>query len=163
MIEQINTTFIFYGFFTSAGAGKAGLTVSFTAYKDKSSTPVVNAASATELAGGFYYYEYTGGTAEGFVVGKFVTADATVDQKEIPALMMIGKAGVENLDASVGSVEDKVDAIDLSNLDAAVSTRSSQEELDAIKGDDWSEATDSLRGIRASITNIPSQRNTQEI
>jgi len=143
MLEQANVTIIFYGFYTASGVGKTGLTPTFTLYKDKTAAPVVSAANATELAGGFYYYEYAG-TTEGFLVGKFITADATVDQKEIPAIMLIGKAGVENLDASI-------------------STRAAQDELDALKGEGWAGATDSLRGIRSAIAGIPSQRNTQEI
>lgn len=101
MLEQAGVAINWYAFFTSAGVAKTGLSPTITVYKDTSGTPEVNAASMTELAGGFYYYTQTP-SAEGFRVAKCVTTDATVDAKNVPAIMFIGKAGIEHLD-SIGT------------------------------------------------------------
>jgi len=77
----------------------------------------------TELADGFYYYQQTP-SGEGFRVAVAQTASSDVDQKHMPAVMLIGKAGIENLNAAV-STRSSHGAPDLSKLDVAVGTRSS--------------------------------------
>ena len=104
MLEQAGVQITWYAHYTAGGVGKAGLSPlpTITVYKDISGTPEVNAQNMSELADGFYYYRQTP-AAEGFRVAVAKTTDNTVDQKHIPAVMLIGKAGVENLDAAVSS------------------------------------------------------------
>lgn len=99
-----------YGFFTNDGDGKTGLTVTFSCYEGTSGTPVVNAQSATELAGGFYYYTISSGTVDanaGYVY-KFVTA-GTVDQAEIPG-QFVTASWAEKIDDGVTLADDAITA-----------------------------------------------------
>ena len=143
MIEQAGIEIIWYAHFTEAGEGKTGLSPTLTVYKDDGGTPEVNAAGMTELADGLYTYKQTP-SGEGFRVAVAKTTSADVDQKHVPAAMLIGKAGVEQ-------------------LDEAVSTRAAEATLEAIMGDDWSALSDTLEKIREAIANIPALRQTQEI
>lgn len=61
--------------------------------------------ATTEVGGGIYSYTLASGSTgtEGEYVAVFKTADGTVDQKQIPALWVIGRAGVEDLDATISS------------------------------------------------------------
>jgi hypothetical protein len=70
---------------------------------------LVNGLSSTEEALGFYYYDYTTvADIYGGVHGLFVTADATVDQKQMPALIdaeyALTAAKVGYIDASINGV-----------------------------------------------------------
>ena len=129
MLEQAGVAIIWYAHFTDDGEGKTGLSPTLTVYKDTSGTPEVNAQAMTELADGFYYYQQTP-SGEGFRVAAAKTASSDVDQKHVPAVMLIGKAGIENLNATVSS-RSSHGAPDLGNLDAKVSTRSSHGAADA--------------------------------
>lgn len=130
MLEQVNNTITFYAFFVASKLGKTGLTVTVDVYRNGVS--VVSAAAATEVGGGLYKYQLASGTvnAEGEYVAVFKTADATIDQQHIPSLWVVGKAGVEDLDAAISSrsshtaaaVRAEIDA-NSTKLDAAVSTR----------------------------------------
>jgi len=104
MSLQTDETIIWYGFYSANGVGKTGLAdVIIYIYKDNSATPEVNGLACTELARGFYYYIQSSPTA-GFRVAVMVTADTTVDQKEIPAIRNTGKGGCDYLDASVSGI-----------------------------------------------------------
>ena len=143
MIEHANTEIIWYAHFTEAGEGKTGLSPTITVYKDDGGTPEVNAASMTELADGLYTYKQTP-SGEGFRVAVAKTTSADVDQKHVPAAMLIGKAGVEHLDESIGS-------------------RAAETTLAEIKGAGWYAGSDTLEKIREAVANVPAQRQTQEI
>lgn len=133
MLEQANVEIIWYAHYTSAGLSKTALTPTITVYKDDSATPEVNAQSMTELADGFYYYKQTP-SSEGFRVAVCKTADTSVDQRHLPAVMLIGKAGVEKLDAAISTRSNHDDPDPSGYIDAAISS-----------------------------INVQSQRNTQEI
>ena len=143
MLEQAGVEIIWYAHFTADGEGKTGLSPTLTVYKDDSGTPEVDAANMTELADGFYYYKQTP-SGEGFRVAVAKTTDSSVDQKHVPALMLIAKAGIEKLDASTSS-------------------RAAGTALDEIKGSGWSSSSDTLEKIREAVANVPAQRQTQEI
>lgn len=103
MIENQGTALKFYAFYTESKLGKTGLTVTVDVYRND--TEIVTAGSATEVGDGLYKYELASGSnnAAGEYVAVFKTATTTVDQRHIPALWVVDKAGVENLDATVSS------------------------------------------------------------
>ena len=103
MLEQVSTSVKFLAFFTASKTGKTGLTVTVDLY-DPSGTQIVTGGSATALGGGLYSYTLsTNNSAEGEYAAIFKTTDATVDSQHIPSLWVLGRAGVENLDAVVSS------------------------------------------------------------
>jgi hypothetical protein len=103
MIEQVSTSVKFLAFFTASKTGKTGLTVTIDVY-NPSGTQIVTAGSATALGGGLYSYTLTSNnSSEGEYAAIFKTTDSTVDAQHIPSLWVLGRAGVENLDATVSS------------------------------------------------------------
>lgn len=104
MIEQIGNAITFFAFYVASKLGKTGLTVTIDVYNPAGSL-VVTAGSASEVGGGLYKYVLASGsvTTEGEYVAVFKTADTTVDAQHIPALWTVGRAGVENLDATISS------------------------------------------------------------
>lgn len=105
--EQTGNAIKFYAFFVASKVGKSGLTP--TVYVARNGSAIVTAGNATEVDAtnlpGLYSYELAGAsvTVEGEYVAVFRTADATVDAQHIPSLWIVGRAGVENLDATVSS------------------------------------------------------------
>jgi hypothetical protein len=64
----------------------------------------VTAGSATALGGGLYSYTLsTDNSSEGEYAAIFKTTDSTVDSQHIPSLWVLGRAGVENLDAATST------------------------------------------------------------
>ena len=143
MLEQVSTSVKFLAFFTASKTGKTGLTVTVDLY-DPSGTQIVTGGSATAIGGGLYSYTLsTNNSAEGEYAAIFKTTDTTVDSQHIPSLWVLGRAGVENLDAAVSTrstltaaqVNTEADtaladvglttarAGNLDNLDATVSSR----------------------------------------
>jgi hypothetical protein len=125
MIEQISNSIKFICFYTASKQGKTGLTVTCDVYKN--GTLIVTAGACTEIGGGLYSYTLASGSvdAEGDYLAVLKTADATVDVQWIPALWLIQKAGVENLDASASSIKAKTDNLpsdpaDQSAVEAAI-------------------------------------------
>jgi hypothetical protein len=104
MLEQVGTTLRFHAFFTAAKVGKTGL-VDVIADVRRNGALVVTGGAAIEEGGGLYYYDLsdTHNTVEGSYTAVFKTADGSVDQQHVPALWVVGKAGVENLDATISS------------------------------------------------------------
>lgn len=162
MLEQAGVEIIWYAHLTENGEGKTGLSPTITVYKDDSGTPEVNGQNMTELADGFYYYKQTP-SGEGFRVAVAKTTSADVDQKHVPAVMLIGKAGVERLDADISSRSSHDDPDPEGYLDAEVSSRAAETALDDIKGAGWSASSDTLEKIRDAVANVPAQRRTQEM
>lgn len=144
MLEQVSTSVKFLAFFTASKTGKTGLTVTVDLY-DPSGSQIVTGDSATAIGGGLYAFTLsTNNSAEGEYAAIFKTTDSTVDSQHIPSLWVLGRAGVENLDATVSSrlatsgytapttpptaaanataVRSEL-ATELSRVDAAVSTR----------------------------------------
>jgi len=143
MLEQVSTSVKFLAFFTASKTGKTGLTVTIDIY-DPSGSQIVTAGSATAIGGGLYSYTLsTNNSAEGEYAAIFKTTDATVDSQHIPSLWVLGRAGVENLDAAtstrlassgytapsaaptVAQIRTEMDtnSTKLANLDATVSSR----------------------------------------
>lgn len=103
MIEQTSTSVKFLAFFTASKQGKTGLTVTIDIY-DPAGTQIVTGGSATAIGGGLYAYTLsTNNSSEGEYAAIFKTSDSTVDAQHIPSLWVLGRAGVENLNASVNS------------------------------------------------------------
>jgi len=103
MLEQVSTSVKFLAFFTASKTGKTGLTVTVDLY-DPSGSQIVTGGSATAIGGGLYSYVLsTNNSAEGEYAAIFKTTDSTVDAQHIPSLWVLGRAGVENLDAAVSS------------------------------------------------------------
>jgi hypothetical protein len=103
MLEQVSTSVKFLAFYTASKQGKTGLTVAVDIY-NPSGTQIVTAGSATALGGGLYSYTLSSdNSSEGEYAAIFKTSDSTVDAQHIPSLWVLGRAGVENLDAATSS------------------------------------------------------------
>jgi hypothetical protein len=142
MLEQVSTSVKFLAFYTASKQGKTGLTVAVDIY-NPSGTQIVTAGSATALGGGLYSYTLsTDNSSEGEYAAIFKTTDSTVDSQHIPSLWVLGRAGVENLDAAISSRSTlttgdlpsvpsaasvasavRTELTEISNLDASVSSR----------------------------------------
>lgn len=104
MLEQTANALMFYAMFIESKVGKTGLTVTVDVYRN--GTEIVTAGNAVEVGDGIYSYELASGSvnAEGEYICIFKTATSTVDQQHIPALWVVNKAGVENLNAALAAV-----------------------------------------------------------
>ena len=103
MLEQVSTSVKFLAFYTASKQGKTGLTVTIDIY-DPSGSQIVTGGSATAIGGGLYSYTLSSNNnAEGEYAAIFKTTDSTVDSQHIPSLWVLGRAGVENLDAATSS------------------------------------------------------------
>jgi len=113
-LEQQNNELTFMCFYTETKLSKTGLTVTIDVYRN--GVEIVTAGSATEIGDGLYFYTLASGSvnAEGLYAAVFKTATDTVDQQHIPSLWVVGKGGIENLNASVSSRST------LSEIEAAV-------------------------------------------
>jgi hypothetical protein len=177
MLEKTSTSVKFLAFYTASKQGSTGLTVTVDVY-DPAGTKIVDASAATELAGGLYTYTLAASNSSaGEYVAIFKTTDANVDSQHVPSLWSLGRAGVENLDASVSSrstlasgdlpsvptAADNATAVrtelatELANLDAAVSTRATPadipaSDITAIKGK--TDLLNSDRLANVATTNI---------
>lgn len=76
----------FYALFTSNKVGKPGIAVTIDVYKSADDSLVVNNAAANEIAGGLYSYIYQTSNRDDYIA-VFKTADTTVDQQNIPAMV----------------------------------------------------------------------------
>lgn len=111
MIEQSGNAITAYAFYVASKVGVSGLTVTCDVFKRTASatTRIVSAAAASELdatnAAGVYYYKAAANLidAEAEYIYLFKTATTTVDQRHIPTVWVVGKAGVEDLDAAITS------------------------------------------------------------
>lgn len=126
MLEQVSVSVKYFAHFIESKLGKTGLTVTVDVWAPDN-TKIVNNAAATEIGGGLYCYTLSGTltATEGDYPALFKTATTTVDQREIPALWTIGRAGIERLDANIGT---RASAADLATLTGYVDT-----EVNAIK------------------------------
>jgi hypothetical protein len=102
-IEQQGNALTFLAFYSEDGLGKTGLTVTIDVYRNGSE--IVASGNATAVGDGLYSYTLASGSvnAEGLYAAVFKTATDTVDQQHIPSLWIVGKGGIENLDAAVSS------------------------------------------------------------
>jgi hypothetical protein len=104
VIEQLANAVTFRAFFVASKLGATGLAVTVDV-RNPAGTLIVTGGSATEVGGGLYAYTLASGsvTTEGEYTAVFKTATTTVDQQHIAALWVVGRAGVENLDAAVST------------------------------------------------------------
>lgn len=114
-IEQVGNAVTFYAFYTDGGAGATGLTVTIDVWEvqtDGTATEIVTGGSVTEIGDGLYRYILVSGSVdeEGEYVGVFKTA-GTADQQHVAAIWVINRAGVENLNAPLATIDTNVDAI----------------------------------------------------
>jgi hypothetical protein len=119
-IEQISNTITFYAMYIASKVGKTGLTVTIDVWECTQAgvyTEIVTGGSATELGDGVYYYALASGSVDavGEYIAVFKTADTSVDAQHIPAIWTVGRAGVEDLDATVSSRAVAGDAMTLAN------------------------------------------------
>lgn len=106
--EKLTQDITFYAFYVASKVGKTGLTVTIDIWENTRSgtaTEIVTGGSATEIGDGLYKYRLTSANVDaiGEYIAVFKTADATVDAQHIPALWIVGRSGVENLDAAISS------------------------------------------------------------
>jgi hypothetical protein len=114
-LEQIGQPITFYAHYVDSGESATSLTVTCSVVevqRDGTATEIVTDANATEIGRGFYRYILTAGNvdAEGEYLAEFKTT-GTVDQAHIPAVWVIGPGWVENVDASIQTVDTVADGI----------------------------------------------------
>jgi hypothetical protein len=94
MLTKQGVAITFYAFFVNSTDldGETGLTVTIDIYEATTGAPIVSGGSATELAGGLYYYTLASGSVDndGAYTAIFKTASADVVQKWLPALWQVG-------------------------------------------------------------------------
>jgi len=94
MLTKQGVAITFYAFFVDSTNldGETGLTVTVDIFEGTTGTPIVSGGSATELAGGIYFYTLASGSvdADGAYVAVFKTTSAAVVQKHLPALWSVG-------------------------------------------------------------------------
>lgn len=108
MLEKISTAVIFYAHYIDTKVGATGLTVTVDVWeiaRDGTATEIVTGGSATEIGDGLYRYLLAAGSVDTAAeyVAVFKTANTDVDQRDIPAIWVIQRAGIENLDAAISS------------------------------------------------------------
>jgi len=122
MLENIGNAVIFYAFYTEDGALDTGLTVTADVaevLRDGTATKIVNDGACTEvLSLGLYRYLLASGSVDAAAeyIAIFSTTDGDTDQKDIPALWAIDRAGTEKLEA----VSDIAETTDLAIVDGNV-------------------------------------------
>jgi len=96
-INQVGNALTFYFFYEDSANldGETGLTVTVDVYEGVTQAPIVTAGSASELAGGLYYYTLASGSvdAQGAYVAMAKTTSADVVQKWIPAIWSVWTNG----------------------------------------------------------------------
>lgn len=131
MLEQKDNSVIFYAHYIESKAGKTGLTVTVDVWevqRDGTATEIVSAGNATEIGDGLYRYLLVAGSVdeEAEYIAVFKTADTSVDQRDLPAMWVIDRAGIERLVANqvadetlkrgISNVEDTADTTSLAAL-----------------------------------------------
>lgn len=103
MLEQQGNALTFVAFYTESKVAKTGLTVTLDLWEGTSE--IVTGGSATEIGDGLYYYTLASGSvdANALYIAVFKTATTTVDQQHIPALWIVGRSWVANVDTTVSS------------------------------------------------------------
>lgn len=173
MLEQVSNSVKFLAFFTASKQGKTGLAVTIDIY-DPSGSQIVTGGSATAVGGGLYSYTLsTNNSSEGEYAAIFKTSDSTVDSQHIPSLWVLGRAGVENLDAatstrlpsssytaapSVTAIRTEMDSnsTKLANLDATISSRLASASYTAPANSD-------ISAIKSKTDNLPSDPADQSL
>lgn len=103
MLEQSGNALPFLAFFTESKLGKTGLTVTVDVYED--STLILSEQSATEVGGGLYFYQLPAINVDANALYSvvFKTATTTVDLQHVPALWVVGRGWVNDVDEAISS------------------------------------------------------------
>jgi hypothetical protein len=102
MIEQTGVAITFLAQFLVSGAKGTGLTITCAVRRVSDDTEVQAATAATEIGTtGVYKYVYNAPATEDLYLAHFNEAAATADQTDVASLWVVGKGGIENLDAAV--------------------------------------------------------------
>ena len=106
--EKLTQDITFYAFYVASKQGKTGITVTVDVWEHTrtgTATEIVTGGSATEIGDGLYKYVLSSASVDaiGEYIAVFKTADASVDAQHIPAIWVVGRSGVENLDAAVST------------------------------------------------------------
>ena len=145
-LEQVGQPIIFYAFYALNGEGALGLTVTVDVWEVTAAgvaTEIVAAAAATEIGDGLYRYRLVAASVDeqAEYIAVFKTADAC-DVAHIPALWVIGKDWVEDVDAAISDVPGAVLSLDVATVEATASTNSLAEMIlaafeSALAGVNW--------------------------
>lgn len=109
MLTHAGEAIILAGFFTVAGVGQTGLTVTIDVYRvqlsDLATTQVVTGGSATALGGGLYGYRHVTSAGAYYYYGILKTTDTSVDQQQIPAAQIAGIPLASRIDENVSAAK----------------------------------------------------------
>lgn len=94
-------------FYTVEGVGKTGITVTVDVYR-ANGTKVVSDGNATAIGGGLFGYTHSDATESDYFA-VFKTSDATVDAKQIPAMMSREQANITVIDGLADAIKAKTD------------------------------------------------------
>jgi len=143
-LEQLGNAVIFYAHYVKSGVSVTGLDVTADVWEiqtDGTATEIASAQAAAEIGDGLYRYRVAGASidVEGEYLCVFKTA-GDVDQKHVAAIWVINRAGIENLDAPLTTIDSNVDAIlvdtnELQTDDYPTSIAAVQTTVDAIEAD----------------------------
>ena len=129
MLECIDRSIIFYAHYTEDGASDTGLTVTVDVWevaRNGTATEIVTGGATTEIGDGIYRYLLSAGSvdAEAEYIAVFKTADSDTDQQHIPAMWVINRANVEDIDdilTDTGTtLPTEINAVHDDVLDAAI-------------------------------------------
>lgn len=153
MLEQQGNALTAVAFYTETKVGKTGLTVTCDVYELNSTTPIVSGGSATELGGGAYYYTLSSGSVDADALYLFIfkTSTTSVDQQWIPALWVVGRTWVNNVNATVSSRSSHTAA------DVWSSTPRTLTSFGTLVADIWSNVIRTITG--GSLTTNPPTAN----
>lgn len=103
MLQQTNNAVRFFAFYAYNKQGVTGLTVNLDIYGPNGT--ITTGVTGSEVGSGLYAYtlSQTAITTTGEYAAVFKTTSASVDMQHIPSLWVVGRAGVDNLDATVSS------------------------------------------------------------
>ncbi|MCK5641772.1 MAG: hypothetical protein KAJ19_13300 [Gammaproteobacteria bacterium] len=162
MLEQKDTAVIFYASYIESKVGKTGLTVTVNVWeiqRDGTATEIVSADNATEIGDGLYRYLLVAGSVDepAEYIAVFKTSNTDVDQRDIPAMWVIERAGIEDLDAAISSrstmaqadILDDATPFSGANVDQAISTTESN--IRGADSDDLKDISDEI-GVLNNIT-----------
>ena len=155
-LEQVGNAVIFYAFYTDGGDGATGLTVTADVWEvqaDGTATEIASAQATTEIGDGLYRYRVAAvdidATAEYICVFKCTVG--TCDQAHIPALWVIGKGWVENVDAATTTRATQADilsdATPFAGADIDQSLSTTESNIRGVDGDDLKDISDEIAAI----------------
>ena len=159
-LEQIGNAVIFYAFYTDNGSGATGLTVTADVWEiiaDGTATEIASAQACTEIGDGLYRYRVAGASidAQAEYICVFKCTVGTCDQAHIPALWVIGKGWLENVDAASSTLATSAAlAVAQADLDNPDQYKADVTDLAAILADTNELQTDDVPGLIAALNNL---------